>query len=120
MSVRNTCDVEPDLILPRQVRWQMSGTITRLNADLEGRYHVERELGEGRMATDYVVDDIRHERKFALKVLEPELASRWRCRAAPRQTNTTANLQHSRILAIFDFGGSGCSLRPRPHLHVQD
>ena len=98
----------------------MSGTITRLNAALEGRYHVEPELGEGRMATVYLADDLRHERKIALKVLEPELASRWRCRAVPRQINTTANLQYSLILPILDFGGSGCSLRPRAHLHVQD
>ena len=118
MSVRNTCDVEPDLILPRQVHRHMSGTITRLSAALEGCYHVERELGEGRVPTVYLADDLRHERKIALKVLEPELAGR--CRAVPRQINTTANLQHSRILPIFDIGGSGCSLGPRAHLHVLD
>ncbi len=28
----------------------MSDSITRLNAALEGRYAIERELGEGRMA----------------------------------------------------------------------
>ena len=29
----------------------MTDAITRLNAALEGRYAIERELGEGRMAT---------------------------------------------------------------------
>ena len=53
----------------------MSDPITRLNAALEGRYAIERELGEGGMATVYLADDLKHERKVALKVLKPELAA---------------------------------------------
>ena len=52
-----------------------SAPITRLNAALEGRYRIERELGEGGMATVYLADDLKHERRVALKVLKPELAA---------------------------------------------
>ena len=50
----------------------MSDAIERLNAALEGRYAIERELGEGGMATVYLADDLRDERKVALKVLKRE------------------------------------------------
>ena len=53
----------------------MTDAITRLNAALDGRYTIDRELGEGGMATVYLADDIKHERKVALKVLKPELAA---------------------------------------------
>ncbi len=53
----------------------MPDPTTRLNAALEGRYAIERELGEGGMATVYLADDLKHQRKVALKVLKPELAA---------------------------------------------
>ena len=46
-----------------------SDPITRLNAALEGRYRVERELGEGGMAVAYFAEDLRHHRKVARKLL---------------------------------------------------
>ncbi len=44
----------------------MSDTLTRLNSALEGRYTLQRELGEGGMATVYLADDLKHQRKVAL------------------------------------------------------
>ncbi len=40
--------------------------VIRLNAALEGRYRIEREISEGGMATVFLADDLKHERKVAL------------------------------------------------------
>ncbi len=53
----------------------MPDLLDRLKTALSDRYAIERELGEGGMATVYLADDLKHERKVALKVLKPELAA---------------------------------------------
>ncbi len=53
----------------------MSEITSRLTAALADRYTIERELGEGGMATVYLAHDIKHDRKVAIKVLRPELAA---------------------------------------------
>ena len=45
-----------------------------LRAAIADRYAIERELGQGGMATVYLAEDIKHHRKVALKVLRPEIA----------------------------------------------
>ena len=82
----------------------MSDPVARLNAALEGRYAIERELGEGGMATVYLADDLKHERKVALKVLKPELAAVVGAERFLAEIKTTANLQHPHILPLFDSG----------------
>ena len=82
----------------------MSDPVARLNTAIKGRYAIERELGEGGMATVYLADDLRHERKVALKVLKPELAAVVGAERFLTEIKTTANLQHPHILALFDSG----------------
>ena len=83
----------------------MTDPVTRLNAALEGRYRIERELGEGGMATVYLADDIKHERKVALKVLKPELAAVVGAERFLAEIKTTANVQHPHIQPL-------CETRP--------
>ncbi|NNF13376.1 MAG: protein kinase [Gemmatimonadetes bacterium] len=83
------------------------GPVARLNAALDGRYRIERELGEGGMATVYLADDLKHERKVALKVLKPELAAVVGAERFLAEIKTTANLQHPHILPLFDSGEAG-------------
>ncbi|TFG49624.1 MAG: hypothetical protein E4H38_04745, partial [Gemmatimonadales bacterium] len=47
----------------------------RLTTALADRYRIERELGQGGMATVYLAEDLKHQRKVAVKVLRPELAA---------------------------------------------
>ena len=82
----------------------LSDPISRLNTALEGRYHIERELGEGGMATVYLARDEKHNRNVALKVLKSELAAMVGAERFLAEIETTANLQHPHILPLFDSG----------------
>jgi len=76
----------------------------RLNAALEGRYAIARELGEGGMATVYLAEDLKHKRQVAIKVLKPELAAMVGAERFLAEIETTANLQHPHILPLYDSG----------------
>ena len=78
----------------------------RLAAALADRYRIERELGQGGMATVYLAEDIRHKRKVALKVLKPELAAVLGAERFVQEITTTAALQHPHILPLFDSGSA--------------
>ena len=82
----------------------MTDPILRLNAALEGRYRIERQLGAGGMATVYLAEDLRHQRRVAIKVLKPELAALVGADRFLAEIRTTANLQHPHILPLFDSG----------------
>ncbi len=80
------------------------GHTERLESALDGKYRVERKLGEGGMASVYLAEDIKHERKVALKILRPELAAVIGAERFLSEIKTTANLQHPHILPLFDSG----------------
>ena len=40
---------------------------------LAGPYHIERELGSGGMASEFLAHDLRHERDVAIKVLKSDV-----------------------------------------------
>ena len=75
-----------------------------LKVALEDRYVLERELGHGGMATVYLARDPRHNRKVAIKVMHPDLATLFGPGRFLKEIETTANLQHPHILPLFDSG----------------
>ena len=86
----------------------MSALPNRHSAALADRYRLERELGRGGMATVYLVQDLKHDRKVALKVLKPELAAvlgpsglSWRSRPRPRPSDP-AGLREAAGLRMAD------------------
>src|SRR5689334_25308870 len=78
--------------------------VDQLRAALADRYRLERELGQGGMATVYLAHDLRHERKVAIKVLRPELAAVIGAERFVREIKTIAALQHPHILGLIDSG----------------
>ena len=84
----------------------MSDAATRLSTALADRYRIERELGQGGMATVYLAEDLKHRRKVAVKVLKPELAAVLGAERFVQEITTTAALQHPHILPLFDSGES--------------
>ncbi len=76
----------------------------RLSTALADRYRIERELGAGGMATVYLAQDLKHDRKVAVKVLRPELAAVIGAERFLAEIKTTANLQHPHILPLHDSG----------------
>jgi eukaryotic-like serine/threonine-protein kinase len=76
----------------------------RLAAALADRYRIERELGQGGMATVYLAEDLKHRRRVAVKVLRPELAAVLGAERFVQEITTTAALQHPHILPLFDSG----------------
>src|SRR6185312_1970712 len=65
---------------------------------------LERELGQGGMATVYLAQDLKHDRKVAIKVVRPELAAVIGAERFLREIKTIATLQHPHILGLIDSG----------------
>ena len=76
-----------------------------IGRELDGRYRILAKLGEGSMGEVYLVEHIGLGRKEALKILRssmddsPSLVTRFR-----REARATNRLQHSNIVAVYDFG----------------
>jgi Tol biopolymer transport system component/tRNA A-37 threonylcarbamoyl transferase component Bud32 len=82
----------------------MSDPQARLAAALADRYLVERELGQGGMATVYLAQDIKHEREVAIKVLREDLSASLGAGRFLREIKIAAQLQHPHILPLLDSG----------------
>jgi tetratricopeptide (TPR) repeat protein len=84
----------------------MSDLLRRLEASLDGRYAIERELGRGGSAAVYLARDIRHHRLVALKVLRPDIAAALGPERFLREIEIAAGLTHPHIVPIHDSGNA--------------
>jgi eukaryotic-like serine/threonine-protein kinase len=82
----------------------MNDTLARLTAALSDRYRLDRELGQGGMATVYLAHDLRHDRDVAIKLLHPDLGAALGGERFLTEIRTTARLQHPHILPLLDSG----------------
>jgi serine/threonine-protein kinase len=79
----------------------------QLERGLAGRYQLERELGQGGMAVVFLAQDLRHDRKVALKVLRPDLSAAIGADRFLREIKLAAGLTHPHILPVYDSGQAG-------------
>jgi tRNA A-37 threonylcarbamoyl transferase component Bud32/tetratricopeptide (TPR) repeat protein len=77
---------------------------SRLQEALEGRYLVERQVGQGGMGVVFLAQDLRHHRPVAVKVMRPELAEVLDSSRFVREIMTAARMTHPGILPVHDSG----------------
>src|SRR3954471_3938371 len=80
--------------------------LPRLQSALREHYLVESEIGAGGMATVYAARDLRHDRRVAIKVMRPELATSVGAERFLREITIAAQLQHPHILGLLDSGSA--------------
>ena len=70
----------------------------------EGRYELQRELGQGGMATVFLADDTRLDRQVAIKVLHRHLIrDTEHCARFRREAESIAGLSHPGLVQIHDL-----------------
>jgi eukaryotic-like serine/threonine-protein kinase len=82
----------------------MNAQTERVAAALADRYRVERELGQGGMATVYLAHDLKHDRDVAIKVLRDDVAASVGRERFLREIQLAAKLSHPHILPLYDSG----------------
>ena len=88
----------------------MSDPIERLRSALRETYTVDRQVGQGGMATVYLALDLKHHRQVAIKVLRPELTAALGTDRFLREIELAAKLQHPHIVPVYDSGSAEGSL----------
>jgi len=71
---------------------------------LADRYRLDRQLGQGGMATVYLAHDRKHGREVAIKILRADVAESLGRERFLREIQLAARLSHPHILPLYDSG----------------
>ena len=95
------------IVSPALTAIASSALRTELEAALEGRYRIERELGGGAMSRVFLAEEIKLSRKIVIKVLPPELAVTISGERFRREIQLAAQLQHPHIVPLLTSDSTG-------------
>lgn len=72
---------------------------------LDGKYHIERELGRGGMGTVYLANHMGTERPVAVKIISPQFMQRVEfVERFRREARAAGRLRHPNVVNVTDFG----------------
>lgn len=81
-----------------------TGPLERARRLLADRYRVEREIGRGGMATVYLAEEVKHGRKVAIKVMDPDFGPTLGAQRFLREIGIAARLSHPHLVPLIDSG----------------
>ncbi|MFL5519759.1 MAG: serine/threonine-protein kinase, partial [Gemmatimonadales bacterium] len=81
-----------------------SSRLLQLKTALQGRYDIDRPVGEGGMAVVWLAHDVKHDRRVALKILRRELSLSLGAERFAREIAIAARLNHPNIVGVIDSG----------------
>ncbi|MGC4115320.1 MAG: protein kinase [Myxococcales bacterium] len=77
----------------------------RIGDLLEGKWKIEKKVGQGGMGSVYVADDQSLDRKVAIKILAPDLCNDHEFVARfEREAKGTAKLEHPNVVLVYAVG----------------
>jgi predicted Ser/Thr protein kinase len=80
----------------------------KVGETIEGRYRIERPLGEGGMGKVYLAHDLELDKKVAIKTLLPQTASDIRAvEQLKKEVRLAQDLRHENICGVYHFQPSG-------------
>ena len=81
--------------------------LQELKEALSEKYSIAEQVGAGGMGVVFRAQDLRHDRKVAVKILRPEIAVSLGKERFLREIKIEAGLNHPHILPVYDSGEAG-------------
>src|SRR5205085_3502200 len=98
--------VQIGVLRSREARMQ-DLVLQELQRSLEGRYIPQHAIGHGGMASVYLADDVRANRRVAIKALRMVNQDATTTERFQREIRFLEKLDHPNILPLYDSGNAG-------------